>query len=130
MMQTTIQLLDAVKAKYGIDSDYALAKQLMITRQTISHLRAGDRFIGEDVALQVAQALDVSPAYVLSCAAAERATGDKKKVWERVAKRLATAVIALLAAVPLGAPTTAEAARNQGAARGEVEARCIMLNNA
>jgi predicted transcriptional regulator len=128
-MRTTAEFLDDLRRVHNLESDYQVAKLLQMHRQAISRYRQEKGTFDDQVAIRIAELLKVEPGYVLACMHAQRANeAGQRKVWERIAKRLATAAMALLAAVPLGAPTTAEAARNQGAARGEVEARCIMLN--
>lgn len=100
-MQTTIEFLDAVKAAHGLTSDYQLAQLLGIERQAISHYRAG-RTLGDETAIRVAELLEVDWAYVVACIHAERAkAGDAKKLWARLAKQLAPAVLAILAGCAL-----------------------------
>jgi transcriptional regulator with XRE-family HTH domain len=70
----TLEYLQAVKKKLGIESDYALAKRLGITRSAVSNLQLGKSIFSDDVALAVAQILDVPPIEVIAQANAERAT--------------------------------------------------------
>ena len=69
----TLQLLDAVKKRHGITSDYALAKILGAPQPTISSYRCGRRIIDDDMALTIAQELDIDPLVVIAAANAERA---------------------------------------------------------
>lgn len=88
----TADLLDQVKARHGLPSDYALAKFMQWTTQRVSMYRHGARALGEGPALQVAAALDVEPGYVLAIVAAERAESDEgRRAWERAAARLSIA---------------------------------------
>lgn len=74
--------------KKGILSDYALAKLLGLTRQTISAHKSGSaKAFGDETGERIAQLLDLDPAYVLACLAAERAKRpDVRATWQRVAK--------------------------------------------
>jgi hypothetical protein len=76
---TTIEYLDAVKARYGLVSDYALAKKLGITQTSISGYRARRRFFDDEAALTVAQVLDIEPICVIAAANAERAKSPEQK---------------------------------------------------
>lgn len=75
----TIELLDAVKVRRGITSDYALAKALGVTQQAVSSYRAGRSRIDDEVALTVAEILNIHPLQVIAAANAERAKTDEQK---------------------------------------------------
>lgn len=93
-MDTTATLVRAYKARTGIESDYAMAKRLGITRQTASGYATGKHTLSNDVALKVAAELGLEPGYVLACMAAERAKRTEvREAWERVAKRMAHAAV-------------------------------------
>jgi transcriptional regulator with XRE-family HTH domain len=98
-MQTTIELLDTLRKARGLTSDYQLAQLLGTTRQRISNYRTGTNTLGDDMALQVAELLKISPDYVLACMAAERAKGkDAKREWARLARKLAPATLGAILA--------------------------------
>lgn len=100
---TTADLLDQVKRRHGLSSDYALAKLMGWTTQRVSMYRNGARALGESPALQVAAALNVEPGYVLAIVAAERAESEEgRQAWERAAARLSVATAAVLAVWMLG----------------------------
>jgi transcriptional regulator with XRE-family HTH domain len=81
-MKTTIEFLDAVKEKLGIESDYGLAKRLGFSLSTVSNYRTGRRILDDDAALIVAQALDVHPFNVIAAVNAERAkTPEMRARW-------------------------------------------------
>lgn len=85
--RTTIEFLDAVRAKLGGVSDYRAAIALGVTRATVSSWRQSKTKIGEDKAPRVAELLELPPEYVLACVAAERAKRTELRViWERLAK--------------------------------------------
>lgn len=84
----TIEFLDAVKMRRGITSDYALAKVLGISQQAVSSYRAGRSRIDDDVALTVAEVLEIHPMQVIAAANAERAkTPEAKARWESLMEK-------------------------------------------
>ena len=88
-MQSSCQFLDAVKSKYGLASDYAVAKKLRISQPTVSRYRKKQGYLDDEVALRVAKALEIDAAYVLACAHAERAKGEEMRAtWSRIAEKL------------------------------------------
>jgi plasmid maintenance system antidote protein VapI len=92
-MRTTIEFLDALKAKLGVTSDYALAAKLGITRAAVSGYRTGRDYFGDEMAVTVGELLGINPAFVMTCAHAERAKAGKvKNYWIAAAERMAAAV--------------------------------------
>jgi transcriptional regulator with XRE-family HTH domain len=82
----TVEFLDALRARHGLPSDYALAALLGVTRQTISKYRNGADFFGDQMAVKVAGLLELDPCYVMACAHAERATDEHiRSLWSRLA---------------------------------------------
>ncbi|STQ91210.1 helix-turn-helix domain-containing protein [Iodobacter fluviatilis] len=64
-MKTANEYLDDIKKKLGIDSDYAVAAKLSISRSAISAVRnKGMNFDGK-TAIKVANLLDIDPALVI-----------------------------------------------------------------
>lgn len=114
-MQTTNDLLDAVKSRYGLASDYALAKKIGMSRERISKYRHTGGALADENAVLVAELLDLPPGYVLACAAFERAKSDvSRSAWSHAAdvlKRFGAAAAVLLSVVaPVHLlPTEAEA---------------------
>lgn len=72
-MHTTQTLLDSIKAKKGIPSDYALASFLGVSKQKISQYRRGDYCLGDDRARFLADELGLDRGEVLLSIHAERA---------------------------------------------------------
>lgn len=68
----TCDFIDELKAYYGLTSDYQAAKKLGISTTTISGYRAGRSFLSDDIALKVAELLEVDPLIVIACVNAER----------------------------------------------------------
>lgn len=83
-MRSTVDYLDAVKAKLGLPSDYAAAKVLGITRAAASRYRTGLSTFDDEVCFKVAEILDLNPLEVIVAARTERAKEtDAKTRWER-----------------------------------------------
>lgn len=98
----TVDFLDALKRVHALPSDYAAAQILGITRAQVSKYRNGRDFMGDEVALKVAELLALEPGYVAACAHAERAASEgARSMWESVAKRLQGAGVAGAVALSL-----------------------------
>ena len=96
-MKTTIEFLNAVKAKYHLPSDGKLALKLGHTRSSVSLLLQGKNYLGDDAAMNVADLLEIDPAYVVACIHAERAKQSKeKKLWERIATMASSGAVAVI----------------------------------
>lgn len=111
-MNGTCEFLDALKARYCLPSDYALAKKLGLTHQTVSKYRLGKDFLGDSTALRVAELLEIDPAIVIASVHAERSKiAAEKAVWESIIERLGGAAAAVLLGIGLaGSPGPAAAA--------------------
>lgn len=117
-MNTTVQLLDAVKAKCELASDYALAKELELPCQSISQYRKEKNSFGDDTAIRVAEILELEPASVLAAVYAERAKTEKAKaVWKNVCEKMGGIALSLLVgtAFTVSSPTPASAAGKERA---------------
>lgn len=88
-MKSTVDFLDAVKARHGLASDYQLSKFFGCTRGAISNYRMGKSHLDEAAAMKVARALDLAPGYVLAAVAAERTKSEEvKRAWLKAARIL------------------------------------------
>lgn len=93
---TSLEYLDAVKKRLGITSDYALAARLGVTRSAVSKFQKGAVF-GDDVALTVAEILELNPLVVIAAANAERAKTDEQKArWTGLMDKLSASFNTLL----------------------------------
>lgn len=93
----TLELLEAVKERRGITSDYALAKVLGITQSAASSYRTGRSRIDDNVALTVAEILQMHPLQVIAVANFERAkTPEQKARWRDVLEKISESFIDLL----------------------------------
>lgn len=64
--------IDRAKVARGWESDYRAAKELGVTRSTISKYRTTTSTLDDEVAIRLAQALGVPPAGILIDQVAER----------------------------------------------------------
>jgi len=118
-MFSTVEFLDAVKHKHGLESDYALAKFLGWRQTRISQYRGGHRELDDNGCVQIAEKLDLPPAHVMACIASRRAeNASLRGYWKDAAKLLKDGTWAL-AVVTVGAlaqiapaPASANAAVN------------------
>ncbi len=79
---STLQYIAAAKSRLGIESDYALAKKLNVTRSYVSKIQSGNMVVSDKTACQLAEILDINPARVVIAAHAERETDPKMQaVW-------------------------------------------------
>lgn len=85
----TVRLLDAWKAKKGIDSDYKAAKALGITTPTTTNWRNGKNHAATRLAAKLAKDLGLDPGGIAAVIEADRTINPtEKKLWEDVAVRL------------------------------------------
>ena len=112
-MKTVNQYLDEIKARYGLPSDYAVAKLLKISPANVTGYRKGKSGFDDERALIVAELLEIDPVIVLADMNAMRTKCPAARdVWERVARSTAAAVFAVFLAVFVfaGVPSPAQAA--------------------
>ncbi len=109
--KTTVELLDLLKLRHRLNSDYQLAKLLAIPTSQMSHYRAGRRAFDDAMALRVAQLLGVEAGLVLTWLHAERAARlgqpEVVRALERFARKAAACVLVAVGAS--GAPSPAQA---------------------
>lgn len=96
-MKTTVDWLAICKQRFNVESDYALAKRLGVSQQTISSYRTGRSRFDDDMALTVAQALHIDPLQVIASVNAERAkTPEQKARWMGVMEKFSESFNSLL----------------------------------
>lgn len=87
-MKTSAEYLDDIKTAHHIESDYAAAKLLGVTRSAVSNYRLGKSGFDEDVALRAAELLRRDPEELMLASRIERAKDDATRApWVRLAKR-------------------------------------------
>jgi len=105
-MQTTADFIEALKAKHGLKSNYAVAKFLNQTDTAVARWSKGHVTFSDEMAMHMAELLDLDPAYVVACVHAERASSaETKSLWERIAANMHYATAAVLVLAVVLAPT-------------------------
>mgnify|MGYP001595360811 CR=1 FL=1 len=112
--RTTVEFLDAIKAKHHLPSDYALAKILDVHRQVISRYRHGGTF-DEEMAIKVGNLLDIPGGYVNACVMAERTKRPEvREMWQQVARVIySIAAVGIIGAGTLLTPSPSPASSGQ-----------------
>ena len=114
-MKTTAEFLDALRAHLGLPSDNRLAQYMGIKRQQLGRYRSMKETFGDEMSRKVAELLGVDPAYVMVCMATQRAKGETREAWMRLAAKLAaTTSAALFSVAMLLAPAPSPAAQLVG----------------
>jgi plasmid maintenance system antidote protein VapI len=109
MRQT--QYLDAAKRKLGIESDYALAPFLGVTKQAISKLRNGRAVMSNTMAAKIAEILDIDLVRVIADLELER--GSNEELWRRIARQVAGVLVPAVMAIGAASfPAPAQAGFN------------------
>jgi hypothetical protein len=113
--KTTAELLEAIRAKYSLRSDYALMKFMGVTQGSVIRWKSGGCF-NDEHAVEVARLLELPPAYVLACVNLERAKGSRAaNVWRQIADTFAAPVMLWLACLTLGFSLFLSSSANAGA---------------
>jgi anti-sigma-K factor RskA len=106
--------LDAVKAQLEIESDYALAKRMEVTRGQILAMRNGSRPIPLAVAFKVAITLQLDPAEVIADLEEQREKNPKRRdFWRSFLSRAALVIVTVACTLALSFSAISEG----GAAR-------------
>jgi transcriptional regulator with XRE-family HTH domain len=85
MSNSTVDYLDAIRAKLEIHNDSALARALGVSRQTISSYRLKSVSMDDDVAARAAELLGVQPGTVLLDMYTERTRDPRiKSIWAQI----------------------------------------------
>lgn len=96
----TKDYLKQAKVKLGIESDYALAARLGITRSSISGLQNGHSFLGDETAMKIADILEVPREMVLLDITIERSAHSPNKdvaaAWTHLMEKFSTSFKALV----------------------------------
>lgn len=72
-MKTIVDYLDEYAALLECDTDTALAKALVVTKQAVSKYRRAESAPGLNGCWKIAEALGIRPEFVIAAAEAERA---------------------------------------------------------
>lgn len=102
-MQTVDQLLDAIKARHKIGSDYKLAQYLGMTDSAIRNYRHKRSLPDEVACVKIAQALDLDGEVLAAQMQSMRARDEETRAfWQRLAARLQAGAVHLVALVVVG----------------------------
>ena len=113
-MNITPQLIDQLKEKHGLRSDYAVAKMLGISTQRLSNYRTGRNRFDDLMAYKVAELLELDPAEVIAQINMERAKRpEERKAWKEILERLGSAAAVVTLGVSLLFPAPSPAAQSQ-----------------
>lgn len=86
-----IFLIEKLKTAYNLPSDYAAAKKLGITKQSISKIRNNDSTFDDKTSFTIAELLNMNPAQVVALMNLERAKKQNKQelisFWSNYANR-------------------------------------------
>lgn len=89
-MLKTRQILDLIKKKYELTSDYQLFKFTGWGQSSVSNYRTKPQYLSDGHAVQAANLLDLPAGFVMACIHAERAKVKIiKSEWENTAALLA-----------------------------------------
>lgn len=102
-MKTTADFLDALRAKLNLPSDGRLADHLGLHRQYMSEYRTQKTTFNDEMAMKIADILEIDPVYVVACMHAQRAKrAEEKTLWERIASMtVAASVVAVVSGLAL-----------------------------
>jgi len=91
------EYLDAVKAKLDLPSDYALAKVLGLTHQSIQQYRNGRSAMGPETCLKVGEILRLDGHAVYADGQIERAKNSQVgEFWREISEKFSTSFLDLL----------------------------------
>ncbi len=101
-MQSISDLLDQVKARHSIPSDYKLSMYLGVVPGAVQHWRHGRSLPDARAAARIATELQMDPDVLVAQLEAQRAQSDEtRQLWQRIAARLQSGAVhsALLAVI-------------------------------
>lgn len=132
MPKGTQELLDLLKQRHRLNSDYQVAKLLGIPTSQMSNYRSGRRGFDDAMALRVAQLLGVEAGLVMTWLHAERAAKagqpEVVRALERFARKAAACVLVAVGASGAPSPAPAAAAAPGGAPAPSSQSLSIMSN--
>lgn len=93
----TAEYLDAVKARLDIGSDYALAKVLGVSRESVNAFRNGRSAMGIETCIKVGELLDIDGHAVYAQGQIERAKKPEiRDFWQSVSEKFSGSFRSLL----------------------------------
>lgn len=102
-MKSTTEYLDMIKETLKLPSDYALAKALGITRESVSQLRNGKTSMGIETAVKAGDYLGVDGHAIYAHSQIERAKKPEiRDFWQSVSEKFSTSFNDLRSGIWLG----------------------------
>jgi DNA-binding XRE family transcriptional regulator len=90
-MRSTVEYLDLIKLRLGLPSDYALAKALGVTRESVSQLRSGKTSMGIETALKAGEYLNIDGHAIYADSQIERAKKPEiREFWRSISEKFST----------------------------------------
>jgi len=84
-MNTTLDVINRIKSVHHVNSDYAVAKLLGVTRQAISKYRNKGQQFDDSVAFRAAKLVKMNPARLVTILHKERAANDDElNAWNEI----------------------------------------------
>jgi plasmid maintenance system antidote protein VapI len=128
-MKNSIDILNAVKAKTGAASDYALAKTLHTSTTVISNYMTKNRVLSDDIAVRAATVLEIDASIVLALVHVENAKSDtEKRAWIDLLERLGGVAAALVLGIGLSTTPAPIQANSGVVSYNSAHSLYIMLN--
>lgn len=125
-----VEMLDQCKNRLGINSDYALAKELEIRPMRISGYRAGREHPDIYVCFRMAEILGESPSSIIAQVEAKNAKNEAKRLYFNKFFTTAALWITLAgaSAISIGFSDSAYAAGNHAETRASLDVRAHYAN--
>jgi len=87
-MNTTNEVIDRIKSEHHLPSDYAAAKLLGVSKQSMSKYRNNKNQFSDDVAYRAAELAKLSPFKVIASLQSERKNQQSnKEIWSEMEKK-------------------------------------------
>ncbi len=81
----TVEYLDALQKSLNLPSDYAVAKALKISKQSMSNYRTGRTQFDDEISAKVANALGIHPGIVILDMHCERTKNEQtRSIWREI----------------------------------------------
>ena len=101
-MERTIDFMERLRARNDGCSNYRIAKLLGCDQSAVIRYTKHGTSMDDKYAIRMAELLEVDPAYVLACMAAERSHNvESSKHWERIAAHFAACLALVAVCMPL-----------------------------
>jgi hypothetical protein len=101
-LETSLDLLNRIRARHDDASWYRLARIIQTSESTVNNWKHGRSAIGREYVTRIAELLEEPAEYVLACVEHEREQdAGARKLWKRIAERFRSPASILLVALGL-----------------------------